>query len=217
MLKAPSKLPLYASRDAAFSACTWCAGTAAGPGSFQNTFEKGKALFSGTVTKAYVWDKRKLLPSPHQSPKCANPCLSPYLLHELDRRWVWKACCPTLLLERRCNQSEAHKQKRARGAWSSHVLGQNSLFRWVFQHWMQPPWSLYGQHKSVTFWWQAYVPWITLSDLSTGTHRLKNIWHDNTDFSCSLAKLIWANSIKHCNVLLSNEFPKKGQTLCYAS
>ena len=79
---------------------------------------------------------------------------------------------------------------------------------------MQPPWSQYGQYKNVTFWWEAYAPQITLSDLNTGTHRLKNIWHDNTGSSCSLAKHIHASSIKHNNVLLSNEFSEKGQILC---
>lgn len=42
----------------------------------------------------------------------------------------------------------------------------------------------------------------------------KNIWHDNRDSSGSLAKPIHANSIKHNNVLLSNEFPKNRTRLC---
>lgn len=88
-------------------------------------------------------------------PKMCKPtCLSPSVLHKVDRRWVWKVCCPTLLLEGQRNQSQAHKQNRARGAWSSHVLGQNFLFSWVFSALnattLKPVWTAQGCNLLMT-------------------------------------------------------------------
>lgn len=69
---------------------------------------------------------------PINSPKFTNPhvCFHKYCTKQTGDEFE-RGAVP-LSFWRECNQPQAHKQNRARSAWSSHVLGQNFLFRWDF-------------------------------------------------------------------------------------
>lgn len=114
-------------------------------------------------------------------------------------------------------ESQVHKQNRARSVWGTFGLGQSCLCRWIFSTSnatsLKPVWTV----QECNLFIRSIC---TMNNLIRPEHSHRQVekhlaWQHR--FFQVLAKHICASSIKHNNVLLSNEFPKKRAKLCYAS